>query len=139
VLSAVIWFGYLLAYDNFPLSFSENLYRLFISITAAQGQYWLFSLLTPLACVLPAFFFQQVQRYVQGGMAEAHSFIHPTSLCSVFQQWLHDIIATFAPPGTASRHSMKALQASHGPSHAAMVLFLVAQVALGDLPCCSGG
>jgi hypothetical protein len=49
-------------YGYFPLSFAENLYRLFVGVVANQGQYWLFLLLTPIACVLPAFFFQQVQR-----------------------------------------------------------------------------
>lgn len=64
LMSAAIWWLYLLAYGAFPLSLASDLYHLFVGIVATTSNYWLFLLLVPIACQLPDFFWRQVRRYV---------------------------------------------------------------------------
>ena len=59
---AAVWWLYLLAYGAFPLSLAQDLYYLFVGIVARGAQYWLFLLMTPLACMLPDFFWRNTRK-----------------------------------------------------------------------------
>jgi len=52
----------MVAYGDFPLYFSTDLYKLFTGVVANGPQFYLYVFLTPLACVLPDFFARSLQR-----------------------------------------------------------------------------
>jgi phospholipid-transporting ATPase len=62
LLTAGIWWIYLLAYGAFPITLSSDLLHLFDGIVARNPQYWLYLLLLPPACLLPDFFVRQMRR-----------------------------------------------------------------------------
>ena len=61
-MCAVVWWLYVIIYGLFPLSFSTDLYHLFIEINGPSVQYWLFVIVVPPSCLLPSFFIRSLRR-----------------------------------------------------------------------------
>lgn len=61
VLSAVLWFLFLLAFGAFPIRLSTDLHYSFQTV-AKYPQFWLQIFMVPIACLVPVFFFRAMKR-----------------------------------------------------------------------------
>ena len=59
---AGVWFLYLICYGALPLMWSSSIYHLFTEVLAPCPSFWLLIIITPVACVLPSFLFQEIYR-----------------------------------------------------------------------------
>lgn len=57
----MLWFVFLLAFGAFPIRMSTDLHYS-LETVARYPQFWLQIVLTPIACILPVFFFRAMKR-----------------------------------------------------------------------------
>lgn len=62
---AVLWWLYQIAFGEFPISWSLQVYHLFTGITAGSAAHWLLILLVPLACIMPDGCYRAMRRWVR--------------------------------------------------------------------------